>query len=90
MSREIHGRFWESAGMRFPCATHLPACGNAWFGAEEANWRDTNVLLSPRWYKCISAILVAPGQRGTNEIKNLLFRQYFQSAPNFPGIRKPI
>jgi transposase len=24
MSREIHVRFWESAGVRFPCATHLP------------------------------------------------------------------
>ncbi len=24
MSRETHVRFWESAGVRFPCATHLP------------------------------------------------------------------
>lgn len=23
MSREIHVRFWESVGVRFPCATHL-------------------------------------------------------------------
>jgi hypothetical protein len=22
MNREIHVRFWESAGVRFPCATH--------------------------------------------------------------------
>ena len=24
MSREVHVRFWESAGVRFPRATHLP------------------------------------------------------------------
>ena len=24
MSREVHVRFWESAGVRLPCATHLP------------------------------------------------------------------
>lgn len=24
MSREAHVRFWEGAGVRFPCATHLP------------------------------------------------------------------
>lgn len=24
MNREVHVRFWESAGVRFPCATHLP------------------------------------------------------------------
>jgi transposase len=29
MSREIHVRFWESAGVRFPCATHLPLCRQA-------------------------------------------------------------
>jgi len=26
MNREVHVRFWESAGVRFHCATHLPAC----------------------------------------------------------------
>jgi len=25
MNREVHVRFWESAGVRFLCATHLPA-----------------------------------------------------------------
>ena len=24
MNGDIHARFWESAGMRFPRATHLP------------------------------------------------------------------
>ena len=24
MSREVHVRFWESVGVRFPRATHLP------------------------------------------------------------------
>ena len=24
MNREVHVRFWESAGVRFLCATHLP------------------------------------------------------------------
>ncbi len=24
MSREVHVRFWESAGVQFPCATHFP------------------------------------------------------------------
>jgi len=26
MNREVHVRFWESAGVRFHCATHLPPC----------------------------------------------------------------
>lgn len=26
MNREVHVRFWESEGVRFHCATHLPPC----------------------------------------------------------------
>ena len=26
MNREVHVRLWESAGVRFHCATHLPPC----------------------------------------------------------------
>jgi len=32
MNREIHVRFWEGLGVRFPRATHLPQ-GNAFASA---------------------------------------------------------
>jgi hypothetical protein len=39
MSREAHVRFWEGVGVRFPCATHLPArlreCGRGQAATDE-------------------------------------------------------
>lgn len=49
MSREVHVRFWESAGVRFPRATHLP-------GVAHVAWATgTSLTRNPRFVRELEA-----------------------------------
>ena len=47
MNREVHVRFWEGVGVKFPCATQLPA-----------RLRDRE--RSAQWHRTLSGVLQSP------------------------------
>ena len=55
MSREIHVRFWESAGVRFPCATHLPLYRQAQIYARDGLELERSTL--SEWVGGVSRLL---------------------------------